>query len=141
MVLVRMRKYDATKIRNKHTRTPQTSSQGLGSFPGFRPSINESERIFDDQIDVDRADVEGSWKRYRKDAQTISDCRFSIADWKNCGLEHYQLSPNSKSEIRNPRFAILVHILIRLNHLGGDQLTRGDRIHRCQLCEAPQGSQ
>jgi hypothetical protein len=62
MIFVRVSEHDAAKIGNE-TRPAQTFAQALrlASFV-FGAGIDDRHRIFGDQVDVDRANVEGRWQ-------------------------------------------------------------------------------
>src|SRR5436190_16535867 len=68
VVLVCMREYDATNIGNANPSLSQAFMERvIGGF-GFGAGIDKRDRIFRDQIDIDRANIEWRGKRDGNDA-------------------------------------------------------------------------
>jgi hypothetical protein len=57
MVFVCVSENDATQIGNEVTGVAQPGAQRLNRFLRLRTRIDDGQRIFSDQIDVDRADI------------------------------------------------------------------------------------
>ena len=62
MVFVCMREHDAANITRRQAVLSQTRAQRIDGFACLRASIDDRDRIFFDEIDVNRANVERSWK-------------------------------------------------------------------------------
>ncbi len=72
MIFMRVGEHDAANVGDAQARLAQPFMQGVVRFFGFGTGVDERERIFRDQIDVDRANVE--WRRQRDgdDAHLVS---------------------------------------------------------------------
>src|SRR5438876_5958324 len=79
VILMSMSKDYAANISDTSACLSQSRPQRIDRFGCLRASVDDRHRIFFDQIDVDRADVERRWQRNGDDFH----CRFSIA---NCRL-------------------------------------------------------
>src|SRR5262245_13217642 len=78
MIFVSVSEDDATNIGNVQSVLSQSGTQSIDRVACFWARIDQRNRILFDEIDVDRADVEGSWKRNGNDAHQISNLRFEI---------------------------------------------------------------
>ena len=58
MIFVCVREYDATEVGNEKTRVAQTCAQRFDRLFGLRSGVDDRQRIFGDQVDVHRTDVE-----------------------------------------------------------------------------------
>ena len=58
MIFVCVSEYDAPEIGNEKTRVAQTRAQRFDRLFRLRTRVDDRQRIFSDQIDVDRADIE-----------------------------------------------------------------------------------
>lgn len=75
MIFMRVRKDDPANIGDANTSFSQAFMQGVIRFFGFRAGVDERNRIFRDQVDVNRADVEGRGKRDGNDAHVACEGR------------------------------------------------------------------
>jgi hypothetical protein len=80
MVFMRVREHDAAKIGNGEARLSQAGSQSLDCLLGLRPRIDDRDRIFRDEINVDRADIERGGQRDGDDLHI--DFRSQISNLK-----------------------------------------------------------
>jgi hypothetical protein len=68
VILVRVRQDDAPDVRGPHARPPQPFAQRFVRLFRLRAGVDERDWVFRDQVDVDRADVEGRRERDGDDA-------------------------------------------------------------------------
>ena len=61
MIFVRVREDDPANVCHTESRLSQPGPQSFNRFFCFRPRIDDRDRIFFDEVDVNRPDVEGSW--------------------------------------------------------------------------------
>src|SRR5438045_1217145 len=62
VIFVCVREYDATEVRYEKTGFAQPCAQCFDGFFGLRTSVDNRQRIFGNQVDVDRPDVERRWQ-------------------------------------------------------------------------------
>src|ERR1044072_6812362 len=67
MIFVCVSEYDAAQIRNEKTCLTQAGAQRFDRLFRLRPGIDDRQRIFSDQVDVYRANVERRRQRYRSE--------------------------------------------------------------------------
>src|SRR6185369_8283319 len=83
MIFMCVSENDASQIGNEIAGATQPSAQRLNRLFGLRTRIDDRQRIFSDQVDVDRADIKRRWYRDRDDAHQESNCRLPIS---NCQI-------------------------------------------------------
>src|ERR1041385_4231929 len=67
VIFVCVSENDAAKVRDEKTGFTQTRAQCFDCFFGFGSGVDDRQRIFGDQVDVDRTNIERRRQRYRND--------------------------------------------------------------------------
>jgi hypothetical protein len=81
MVLMRVGEHDAANVGDRKSGALQSGAQSCNGCFGLWTSVDDRDWIFGDQIDIDRADVEGRRERDGDDFHSvIADFRLPIAD-------------------------------------------------------------
>ena len=68
VVLMRVGEHDATDVGDTNAGLAQTFMERVVGFFGFWTGVDQGYRIFRNQVDVDRTDVERRWERDGNDA-------------------------------------------------------------------------
>src|SRR5713101_4111224 len=59
MVFMRVRQHDASNVGDRKSCALEFVAQSCNGFNGLRASVDDGDWIFGNEIDIDRADVEG----------------------------------------------------------------------------------
>src|SRR6266704_1620786 len=70
VIFMRVREHNATNVIDCYSRLSKSSSQSIDRLLCFRTGIDDGDLIFFDEINIDRSDIEGGWKRDGDDVHT-----------------------------------------------------------------------
>src|SRR5215213_199686 len=71
MIFVCVSENDATQIGDEIAAVTQTRAQRVDCFLSLWTRVDDCQRIFGDQVDVDWTDIERCRQRYGNDAQSV----------------------------------------------------------------------